>query len=168
MLYFEIGRKRFTRSRCWWLSLCMPGGGRLAGDGHQRGVVHVGVGHAGDQIRGPRPQRRQADSRPAGQPAVDVGHEGGRLFVAGGNEADGAVRAGHRESRRSLRPGSPKMTSTPSFSRQRTNSSATFIMGERLLPICRRAVKCKFVGGVKRTGPAPVLGSSPTKAATFC
>ena len=39
----------------------------------------------------PGPERGQAHARPAGQPAVDVGHEGGRLLVPGGDEADGAV-----------------------------------------------------------------------------
>ena len=89
--YFEIGRNRFTRSRCWWLSLWI----RVVADWPEMatsgGVVHVGVGHAGHQIGGPGPERGQAHAGPAGQPPVDVGHEGGRLLVAGGDEADLAV-----------------------------------------------------------------------------
>ncbi len=71
--------------------LVQPGGGRLAGDGHQRGHVHVGVGHAGHQVGGAGAQGGEADARPAGEPSVHVGHEGGALFVPGGDELDGAA-----------------------------------------------------------------------------
>ena len=71
--------------------LVQPGCGRLPGDGNHGGVIHVGVGHAGHQIGRPGPQRRQTDPRPAGQPAVHVGHEGCPLFVPGRDEADRAV-----------------------------------------------------------------------------
>jgi hypothetical protein len=69
-------------------------GAGLAGDGHQRRVVHVGVGHAGDEVGGPRSQGADADPGLAGEAAVDIGHEGGALFVAGGDEADIRVQQG--------------------------------------------------------------------------
>ena len=69
-----------------------PRGGRLARNGHQRGVIQVGVRHAGHQVRGPRPERRQAHAGPSGQPPVHVGDEGGRLLVPRGDKADLAVR----------------------------------------------------------------------------
>ena len=69
-----------------------PRRGRLAGNGHQRGVVQVRVGHAGDQIRGARPKRGQTHAGLSGQPPVDVGNEGGRLLVTGDDEADLAIR----------------------------------------------------------------------------
>ena len=56
-------------------------GGRLARYGHDRGIVHVGVGHARNQVRRTRPQGRQTDAGPARQPPVDIGHEGRRLLV---------------------------------------------------------------------------------------
>ena len=65
---------------------------RLPGDGHQRRAVHVGVGHAGDQVGGAGPQGGQAHAGTAREPAVHVGHEGRALLVARGDEADAALR----------------------------------------------------------------------------
>ena len=83
-------------------------GARLAGDRDHRRPVEEGVGDAGDEVRRARPERRHRDGGPAGQAAVDVGHERGALLVAGRDVADGAVvaqrvedvhrlLAGHRE-----------------------------------------------------------------------
>ena len=54
-------------------------------------AVHVGVGHAGHQVGGAGSQRGQADARPAGQAAVDVGHEGGPLLVSRRHKTNGTV-----------------------------------------------------------------------------
>ena len=91
MLYFEIGRKRFTRSRCWWLSLCS----RVVADCPAMATTGAWSMLASatpvTRLVAPGPSvARQTPARP-GQPAVDVGHEGGGLFVAGGDEADRAV-----------------------------------------------------------------------------
>ena len=67
--------------------LVQPRRRALAGDGDDRRAVHVGVGHAGDQVGGTRPQRGQADAGAAGQAPVDIGHEGRALLVVGGDEA---------------------------------------------------------------------------------
>ena len=65
-------------------------GGGLAGDGHDRRAVEVGVGDAGQQVRRAGPERRHRDGRAAGEPAVHVGHEGGALLVPGRDVADRA------------------------------------------------------------------------------
>ncbi len=49
------------------------------------------VGDAGDEVRRAGPQRREADARVAGQPAVNVGHERRSLFVSGRSEGDRRV-----------------------------------------------------------------------------
>ena len=63
----------------------------LAGERHQRRAVHVGIGHAGDEIRRAWPQRGEAHTRFAGQPAVHVRHERRALLMARHDEADGRV-----------------------------------------------------------------------------
>ena len=89
--YFEIGRNRLTRSRCWWLSLCMDVVAAWPEMATMRRVIQVRVGHAGDQVRGPGPQSRQAHARLAGQPPVNVGHERRRLLVPGSDELDRTI-----------------------------------------------------------------------------
>jgi hypothetical protein len=65
---------------------------RLPGDGHQRRAIHIGVGHAGDQVGGAWSQSSQAHAGTAGEPAIHVGHEGRSLLVARGDETDAALR----------------------------------------------------------------------------
>ena len=60
----------------------------LAGERDHRRAVHVGVRHARDQIGCTRTKRAQAHGRITGQPAIDVGHERGRLLVPREDEAD--------------------------------------------------------------------------------
>ena len=60
----------------------------LAGEDEQRGSIHVGVGHSGDQIGGAGAQGAQADGGIAGEAAVDFGHEGGALLVPRQHELD--------------------------------------------------------------------------------
>ena len=67
---------------------------RLTGDRHQRRPIHVGVGDAGHEVRRTGTECGQTHSRTSGQPAVDVGHEGGSLLVARGHEADRAAEEG--------------------------------------------------------------------------
>ena len=57
------------------------------GERDQRGVVEVGVGDARGQVGGPGPEGREAHARASGEAAVGVGHEGGALLVAHGDEA---------------------------------------------------------------------------------
>ena len=71
--------------------LVQPGGRALADNADQRGSVHVGIGNAGHQIGRPRPQRRQTDPGLAGQPAIDIRHEGGGLLVPAKDEIDRTV-----------------------------------------------------------------------------
>ena len=54
-----------------------------------RRPVEERVGHAGDEVRGTRPEGRHGHRGTAGQPAIDVGHERGALLVAGRDVADG-------------------------------------------------------------------------------
>ena len=69
-------------------------GGGLPGDCYQRGMVHVGVGHPGQQIGCPGTQRGETDACLPGQAAVDIGHEGRTLFMAHGDKADGGIQQG--------------------------------------------------------------------------
>ena len=72
-------------------------GARLADNGDSRRTVHVGVGKAGHQVGHTRAERGQTHARLAGQTAVAVGHEGGRLFVPAQDEVDLAVHQRHHE-----------------------------------------------------------------------
>ena len=74
--------------------LVHPGRGRLASDGHDRRPVHVRVRYPGHQIRGTGTEGREANARSTRQPSVHIGHEGGALLVARGDETDGAVEQG--------------------------------------------------------------------------
>ena len=65
---------------------------RLSGERHQRGAIEERVGDGGDQVGGPRPERPEADARPARQAAVDVRDVGAPLLVANRNELDRRVR----------------------------------------------------------------------------
>ena len=66
----------------------------LAGDGHQRRPVEVGIGDPGGEIGGARAQRREAHPRAAGEPAPGVRHEGGALLVPRGDELDPRIHQG--------------------------------------------------------------------------
>ena len=101
-------------------------GRALAGDGDDRRAVHVGVGDAGDEVGRARARAWTCTRPPAGEPAVDVGHEGRALLVVRGDELDRLSSSASMTSMFSS-PGMPKMNSTPSFSRHLTNSSAAFI-----------------------------------------
>ena len=70
--------------------LVKPPGRGLADDRNEGRAVHVGVGHAGDQVRRAGTERAETDARFAGEPAIGVGHEGGGLFVAAQDELDRA------------------------------------------------------------------------------
>src|SRR2546428_21990 len=63
-------------------------GARLCGDGHERRVVHVGVGHAGQEVGRARAERREAKPGLAAEPPLHVRHERGTLLVARLQEAD--------------------------------------------------------------------------------
>ena len=71
--------------------------GDLPRDGHEGRTVEEGVGHAGDEVRGARPQGGEADTRVAREAAVDVGHEGGALLVACGDKADARALEGKHQ-----------------------------------------------------------------------
>ena len=72
--------------------LVHAGRGRLPGDGHQRRAVHVGVGHASDQVSGARSQGSQAHTGAACEAAVHIGHKSRALFVTRGYKTDAALR----------------------------------------------------------------------------
>ena len=63
----------------------------LARDGHERRAVEEGVGHAGHEVGGARPQGRETHAGVAREATEDVGHEGGALLVARGDEANVGV-----------------------------------------------------------------------------
>ena len=81
----------------------------LAGDRDHRRVVEERVGDPGDEVGRARTEGRHRDRRPAGQPPVDVGHEGRALLVAGRDVTD-AASARLRASRMSIvsSPGTEK------------------------------------------------------------
>ena len=60
----------------------------LAGDHDHRHGAEMGVGGAGREVERAGAERRDAHARPAGEPAVGGGHEGGGLLVAGEDELD--------------------------------------------------------------------------------
>jgi len=60
----------------------------LSGDGDERRAVELRVGDAGEQVRRPWPQRREADAREGRETSVDVGHERRGLFVTREDELD--------------------------------------------------------------------------------
>ena len=65
-----------------------PLGIPLPGEHQHRGTIHVGVGHACDQIGGSRAQRAEGSGRITGQTPVNFGHKGSTLFVPAENELD--------------------------------------------------------------------------------
>ena len=68
-----------------------PAQAHLGAEGHQRGAVRLGVGHPEQQVDGPGAEGGEADPRLAGDPAVHVGHEGGRLFRTHQDKAHGGL-----------------------------------------------------------------------------
>ena len=86
----------------------------LPGQRHHRRAVEEGVGEAGDEVGRARAERPQADAGVAGQAAVGVGHEGGALLVADGDEArSGRTRRARRSGRASPRRGSRRRSARP-------------------------------------------------------
>ena len=75
--------------------LVEPGRGALPGQHDHGGAVHVGVGHAGEQVGGAGPEGAQGAGGLAGEAAVDLGHEGRPLLVAAEHEVDVGVLQGH-------------------------------------------------------------------------
>ena len=124
--YLVIGWNRLHQIEDLVALLVQARGRALPGDRHHRRAIHVRVRHAGDEVGRARPQRGQAHARLAGQPAVDVGHEGRTLLVARGDEPDRLSSSASMTSMFSS-PGTPKMYSTPSFSRHLTSSSAAVV-----------------------------------------
>ena len=70
------------------VELVEPG---LAGDRDHRRVVEIRVGDPGHEVGGTGPEGRHRDGGPAGQAAVDVGHERGALLVPGRDVAHGVL-----------------------------------------------------------------------------
>ena len=63
----------------------------LAGEGDERRAVEEGVGDRGDQVRGARAERAEADAGALGEAAVHVRHVGPALFMSNRNEVDTGV-----------------------------------------------------------------------------
>jgi hypothetical protein len=55
---------------------------RLRGDRHQRRAIHVRVGDTRKKVRRTCAESRQANARLAGEPPLNIGHEGRALLVA--------------------------------------------------------------------------------------
>ena len=124
--YFVIGRKRLTRSRCWWLSLCMrvvAACPAMATTGARSMLAS-----ATPVIRfvAPGPSvARQTPARPVSRPwtsAMKAAPCSCRVVMK-------RIELSSSSSMTSMfsSPGIPKIVSTPSFSRQRTNSSDAFM-----------------------------------------
>jgi hypothetical protein len=64
---------------------------RLGRDRDERRAIEEGIRDARHEVRGTRPQGREADAGVGREPAEDVGHEGRRFFMAGQDEPDGTV-----------------------------------------------------------------------------
>ncbi len=75
-----------------------PGVG-LAGDRDQRRPVHIGVGHAGDEVRCPGAEGPQAHAGLAREASVDVGHKRCPLLVPTDHEFDRGIEQGHHDVR---------------------------------------------------------------------
>ena len=58
----------------------------LAGKYQHGGVIHIGIGNAGNQVGGTRPQCAQTAGRVAGKATIYFGHKGRALFMAGKNK----------------------------------------------------------------------------------
>ena len=69
----------------------------LPGQSDERRAVEEGVGHAGEEVRRPRPERAEADTGALGQAAVHVRHVGAPLLMANRDEIDGRVVEGFVE-----------------------------------------------------------------------
>ena len=63
----------------------------LAGDGYQRGSIHVGVRDTRYEVGGARTKRGKTHAGLSGETSVHIRHEGRPLFVTGGNESDLAI-----------------------------------------------------------------------------
>ena len=72
-------------------------GAHLAGNGHQRRAIQIGIGHAGDQIGGTGTQCGKTDAGPAGETAVDICHKSGALLMAHRNKTNMAVTDGEHQ-----------------------------------------------------------------------
>ena len=72
-------------------------GAHLAGNGHQRRAIQIGIGHAGDQIGGTGTQCGKTDAGPAGETAVDICHKSGALLMAHRNKTNMAVADGEHQ-----------------------------------------------------------------------
>ena len=70
-------------------------GAGLADEADQRRSVHVGIGDTGHEVGRARAEGAEADAGLAREPAVNVGHEGGRLLVAAEDEVDVALHQRH-------------------------------------------------------------------------
>ena len=64
------------------------GGGRLARDGNHGCPIHVGICNPCDQVGSPWTQRSEAYPGFSGQAPIDIGHKGGPLFMARGDETN--------------------------------------------------------------------------------
>ena len=85
----------------------------LAGEGHERRAVEVGVGHRGDEVQRAGAERAEADARAPGQAPVHVRHVGAALLVAHRDELDRGVARATRSGRASPRPGCRTRASRP-------------------------------------------------------
>ena len=63
----------------------------LAGDHDHGHAVHIGGGDGGDDVRGARPARHEADAGSPGHARVAVGHMGRALLVAREDVTDGRI-----------------------------------------------------------------------------
>ena len=91
--HFVTGSNMRTMSTNWCASLWSLSSPVWPVIGDHRRAVEEGVGDAGHEVGGTRPERRHRHRGAAGQATVDVGHERGALLVAGRDVADGVLPA---------------------------------------------------------------------------
>ena len=80
----------------------------LPGDRNKGRPVDVCVRHSGDEVGRPRAERGEANTGIRREPAVDVRHEGGALFVPREDEADLVAVCERRVEREGLLAGDAK------------------------------------------------------------
>ncbi len=89
--YLVIGTEHLLQVQHLMRLLVQADWSGLPGDGHQRRMIHVGIGDAGDQIGGAWSECGQTHAGTPGETAIDIRHERRALFMATGDELDGRI-----------------------------------------------------------------------------
>ena len=128
VLYFEIGSKRFTRSRIWWLSLCIRVVAPCPAMATTGARSMLASATPVTRLVAPGPRvARHTPARPVRRPYTSAMNAAPCSWRVTTNWIELSSSASMTSMFSS--PGMPKRYSTPSFSRHWTNSFAAFIAG---------------------------------------